>query len=135
MKSTDLCHNRIDLLHAEGENAGQKGFESLTGFLYHHLQDSQELLYHSATRAALLQNTGCQLFPKTCTGQHGAIKCLSLKIPTSPTSTTTNKERFFKPGEQAEECVEDLSSEGNAHLDSQRLKQRQEEGQHLIRHI
>lgn len=36
------------------------------------------------------------------------------------------------PGEHAEKCVDDLSREGNTHLDSQRLEQRQEEGQHLI---
>ena len=42
---------------------------------------------------------------------------------------------FLSPGEHAEESVDDLSREGNAHLDSQRLKQRQEKGQHLICHI
>lgn len=42
---------------------------------------------------------------------------------------------FFLPGEHAEESVDDLSCEGNTHLDSQCLKQRQEEGEHLIRHI
>lgn len=39
------------------------------------------------------------------------------------------------PGKHAEESVNDLTSEGNTHLNSQRLKQCQEEGQHLIRHI
>lgn len=43
--------------------------------------------------------------------------------------------KVFLPGEHAEESVDDLSCEGNPHLDSQCLKQRQEEGQHLIRHI
>ena len=45
------------------------------------------------------------------------------------------RDQFLLPREHAEKSVDDLSSEGNAHLDSQRLKQRQEEGQHLIRHI
>lgn len=40
-----------------------------------------------------------------------------------------------EPGEHAEESVDYLSCEGHAHLDSQSLKQRQEEGQHLVRHI
>lgn len=39
------------------------------------------------------------------------------------------------PGEHAEERVDDLPCESNTHLDSQRLEQRQEEGQHLICHI
>lgn len=42
---------------------------------------------------------------------------------------------FVLPCEHAEERVDDLSSERDAHLDSQRLEQRQEEGQHLVRHI
>lgn len=56
---TDLCHNRINLLHAERDDAGQEGFESLTWLLHHNLQDFQELLHHSTPCTALLQNTGC----------------------------------------------------------------------------
>lgn len=60
---TDLCHSGVDLLHAEREDAGQEGLESLTRLLYHHLQDFQEFLHHPTPCTALLQNTGCQLFP------------------------------------------------------------------------
>lgn len=39
------------------------------------------------------------------------------------------------PGEHAEEGVYNLSGEGHAHLNTQTLKQCEEEAQHLIRHI
>lgn len=62
---TYLSHNRVNLLHAQREDVGQEGLERLAGLLHHHLQDFQELLYHSTPCTALLQNTGCQLFPET----------------------------------------------------------------------
>lgn len=39
------------------------------------------------------------------------------------------------PGEHAEEGVYNLSGEGHTHLNTQTLKQCEEEAQHLIRHI
>lgn len=75
---TDLSHNRVNLFHAQRKDAGQEGLESLTRLLHHHLQDFQELLHHSTPCTALLQNTGCQLFP----GQHTGDNALNCVIPT-----------------------------------------------------
>ena len=41
----------------------------------------------------------------------------------------------YLPGEHAQESVNNLSCEGNSHLDPQGLKQCQEEAQHLVSHI
>lgn len=54
------------------------------------------------------------------------------------TNNTINQSSNYhenKPGEHAEKCMDYLSCEGNTHLDSQSLKERQEEGQHLICHF
>lgn len=74
---TDLCHNRVNLLHAQREDAGQEGLESMTRLLHHHLQDFQELLHHSTPCTALLQNTGCQLFPAAHTSDIALISVIT----------------------------------------------------------
>lgn len=75
---SDLSHNRVNLLYAEREDAGQERLEGLTRLLNHHLQDFQELLHHSTSCTALLQNTGCQLFPAAHTSDSSSAIVINL---------------------------------------------------------
>ncbi|KAK2093536.1 hypothetical protein P7K49_027274 [Saguinus oedipus] len=50
-----LSDDGIHLLHAQGDDAGEKGLEHLAWLLDHHSQDLQELLHHPASGAALLE--------------------------------------------------------------------------------
>lgn len=78
---TDLGHHGVNLLHAESDDAGQEGLESLARLLHHHLQDFQELLHHPTSRAALLQDAGCQLLPAVEEMQQGTRVSVCLPRP------------------------------------------------------
>lgn len=77
--SADLSHNRVNLLDAQREDTGQERLEGLTRLLNHHLQDFQELLHHSTSCTALLQNAGCQLFPAADTSE-SLISLIMMKL-------------------------------------------------------
>ena len=78
---THLGHDGVHLLHDQGQDAGQEGFEGLPRLLDHHLEDLQELLHHPAACTALLQDAGGQLLPEH--RKPGLYFCLSLGY-TSP---------------------------------------------------
>lgn len=57
-----LSDDGIHLLHAQGDDAREKGLEHLARFLDHHLKDLQELLDHPTASAAFMEYALGQLF-------------------------------------------------------------------------
>lgn len=73
-----LGNDGIHLLHAQGDDAGEKRLEHLARLLDHHLQDLQELLHHPAASAAFMEDTLSQLL-STDKGKHTVAKGMFLR--------------------------------------------------------